>query len=66
MLDAFAQLGDDMGGPAADKVHRALWCILHPFQCRRDPKTGAPRLALDDLVVLGVVAFAWLYFTRDG
>lgn len=49
-----------------DKVHRAMWCLLHPFQCRRDPKTGRPRLALDDIVVLGVVAFAWWKLTDEG
>lgn len=57
--------GDVAGDGAIDKAHRALWCLLHPFQCRRDPKTGRPIPAVADLVLLGVVVFAWWKLTEE-
>lgn len=57
--------GDELGSDAGDKVHRALWCLLHPLQCRRDPKTGKPIPALGDVLLLGALVGAWWYLTRD-
>lgn len=55
-------VGDD--GPT-NRVWRALWCLLHPTQCRRDPKTGRPIPALQDVIVLGAIVFAWWKLTDE-
>lgn len=64
--DALAELaGPELGGVDWDQLHRAMWCLLHPLQCRRDPKTGRPILAAVDLLVLGGLIYLWHVTTKD-
>lgn len=66
LVQTQALSGDELElGVPWDKLHRAMWCLLHPLQCRRDPKTGEPIPAVGDLVLLGVVVYAWLELTKE-